>query len=139
MKILNGLLIIIITVTLAQSCNNTRRISSGRQKSEIHFGRTGGFTNIPEEYILNAKGNVLKMSGNESVKINDISGKKMKTIIKILDNIGFKHIEIYQPGNISYFIKVVTTEYQNSVTWNNLTPNDSLNYLFKELLTTIKP
>lgn len=137
--IINYLLLTVLILILAQSCNNTRRISSDRQTPEIYFGRTGGFTNIPVEYRLNEKGDVFKISGDESTKINDVSRKKMKMINKILNDLDFEHIQINEPGNISYFIRVNKSGYEKSVIWNDLTSHDSLKNLYKELLTTVNP
>ncbi|HBE42340.1 MAG TPA: hypothetical protein DDW27_14265 [Bacteroidales bacterium] len=110
-----------------------------RVKTEIHFGRTGGFTNIPVEYLINAKGEVLRISAFEPDTVNRIPVKRLKSIIRELKDIDFKHIELNDPGNMSYFIKVRTREYENSVTWNDLTPNDTLKDFYKKLIRTIKP
>jgi len=132
-------LLIMLVLAFTISCNNTRRISTSRLPFEVQFGRTGGFTNIPVEYKLNNKGDVFKISGTEMTKINDISRKRIKTIKELLNRIDFEHLKFCEPGNMSYNIKVITSDYENSVTWNDQTPDDILKNLYKELLTTIKP
>lgn len=132
-------LLITLVLVLTISCNNTRKISSARLPFEIQFGRIGGFTNIPVEYKLNNKGDVFKISGAEMTKINDISRKRIKTIKELLIRIDFEHLKFYEPGNMSYNIKVITSDYENSVTWNDQTPDDILKNLYKVLLTTLKP
>ena len=114
-------------------------MANKRVKTEIHFGRTGGFTNIPVEYLLNSKGEVLRLSANDPETVNLIPAKRLKSIIRELNRIDFKYIDLDDPGNISYFIKVRTPEYENSVTWNDLTPNDTLKNIYKKLLTTLRP
>jgi len=133
------ILILIFTLILIPACNNSRAMANKRVKTEIHFGRTGGFTNIPIEYSIDAKGLVRRISADEQDTINIISVKKMKSIIRNLKDIDFKDIDLNEPGNISYFIKVTTSKYENSVTWNDLTPNDTLKNIYEKLLTTLKP
>jgi len=139
MKTIYYLFLMVLILISDFSCNNARRIASDKPKPEIQFGRTGGFTNIPDEYIINEKGVVFKISGDESTKINDISKKRMKTIVKLINDLDFEHIEINEPGNISYFIRVITSEYENKVIWNDLSSNDPVKNLYKELQTTIIP
>jgi len=139
MELLEKALIIFLIMILPQSCYNTRRISGSRARTVIQFGRTGGFTNIPVEYSINAKGEVLRISASEPDTVNIIRVKRLRCLIRELNDIDFKHIELNDPGNISYFIKVRTRHYENSAIWNDLTPNDTLKNIYKKLITTIKP
>ena len=131
--------ILIPALILIPACNNTRAMANKRVKTEIHFGRTGGFTNIPVEYSINSNGEVFRMTANEPDTVNHIPVRKLKSIIRELKDIDFQHIELNNPGNISYFIKVMTPEYENIVRWNDLTPNDTLKNIYRKLLTTLKP
>lgn len=139
MDSLKGTVIIFLIMILAHSCDNTRRISQGTAEAVIHFGRTGGFTNIPDEYFITKKGKVFKTSGNGTTIINNIPVRKVKSIISKLEESGFDKIELNEPGNISYFIKVKTSEYEKSVIWNDMTQHDNLKNIYKELLMTLKP
>ena len=124
---------------MSQSCSNTQKASSDHPEPGIRFGRTGGFTNIPDEYLLNMKGEVFKITKDDSTRINNISRKKLKAIGKMLDAIDFEHLQINEPGNLSYFINVTGSGYQNTVTWNDRTSVNAVKNLYKELLTTLKP
>ena len=128
-----------LTLLLVPGCINSRTMSDKKVKTEIHFGRTGGFTNIPVEYLINAQGEVLKISASEPDTVNHIPAKRLRSILREFNDIDFKHIELNDPGNISYFIKVRTRQYENNVIWNDLTPNDTLKNIYKKLITTIKP
>jgi hypothetical protein len=138
MKPLNVFLLLILILTMALSCNSTRKISLAENMSEISFGRTGGFTNIPDEYRINEKGDVFKITGNELTKVNSLSRRRMKRIAGQFNGLDFDHCEINEPGNISYFIRVVTPDYEKRVIWNDLTSNDPLKDLYNELLKTLK-
>jgi hypothetical protein len=139
MKTIHGLLILVLILTMAQSCSNKVKTSSGSPQPGIQFGRTGGFTNIPDEYRINDKGQVFRITREGSTQINDISRKEMKSICKILDTIDFQHLQMNEPGNISYYIKVISSDYEKSVTWNDQTSNSPIKDLYKKLLATIKP
>jgi len=139
MKTKHGLLILVLILTMAQSCTSTVKTSSSTPQFGIQFGRTGGFTNIPDEYRINDKGQVFRITREGSTRINDISRKEMRSIRKILDTIDFEHLQLNEPGNISYFIKVISSDYEKSVTWNDKTSNSTLKDFYKKLLNTIKP
>jgi len=131
--------ILIPALILIPACNTSRAIANKRVKTEIHFGRTGGFTNIPIEYLLNSKGEVLRLSASNPETVNLLPSKRLRSILRELKRIDFQNIESDDPGNISYFIKVRTRKYENIVRWNDLTPNDTLKNIYKELLTTLRP
>lgn len=131
--------ILILSLILIPACNNSRAMANKRVKTEIHFGRTGGFTNIPVEYLINSKGEVLRLSASNPETVNLLTSKKLKSIMRELNRIDFKHIESDDPGNISYFIKVRTPKYENTVRWNDQTQNDTIKNIYKVLLTTLRP
>jgi len=139
MKIIHGSLVLVLFIAMAQSCCNTAKTSSGTPEPGIRFGKTGGFTNIPEEYLINDKGQVFKITREGSAQINDISGKEMKSIRKMMDTLDFENLQINEPGNISYYIKVISADHEKSATWNDKTSSSNLKDLYKKLLTTIKP
>lgn len=88
------------------------------EKAErIIFGRTGGFTNIPEQYVLFLNGRLFKMEYDSLVKITRVNGKKVDAIETSLTGMDFANMEINDPGNMTYFIRVIKKDFQNEVRW----------------------
>lgn len=133
------ILLIIGLLILTNSCNNLKKMCPDKTTFEIHFGKSGGFTNMQMEYKMCENGNIIKIQNDVSQKINTIKKNKINTIKNLLLDSDFEHLKIIEPGNITYFITVKTDKFKNTVKWNDLIINDSLKNLYKELLMTIKP
>ncbi len=130
--LISGVLILLI------SCVNTRKLMENHKTDRIYFGRRGGFTNIPEEYVLFEKGQVCKMQNDSLLRIQKIGSKQIKTIDSLLTGMNFKELILNDPGNITYFIKVVKQDYENELMWSDAVSDDTVSVLYKTLLSTIK-
>jgi hypothetical protein len=105
--------------------------------SRIYFGKRGGFTNIPDEYVLFEKGLLYKIRNDTLLRIHKISRTQLETIDSLLIVTDFKELNINEYGNITYFIKVVRNDYEKEATWSDISKVDSLKKLYNTLLTTI--
>ncbi|MBN2862497.1 MAG: hypothetical protein JXN62_05005 [Bacteroidales bacterium] len=112
---------------------------SEKDKFEIFFGKSGGFTNIPMEYKIDSSGDIYKIQNTDSLSAGSVSHRKIKKIREKLSELDFEHLEVDDPGNITYFIAIRTDTYHNTVRWNDQTANDLLKELYKELLKYLKP
>ena len=119
------------------SCYNSKN-ANDRSRFEIYFGKSGGFTNIPMEYVLNEDGRILKIQNDTTIEIQTITKKQMKEIKNLLNEIKFQDIEINEPGNITYYIRTYTKKYQNTVRWTDSSDNQKVKNLYLKLLTTLK-
>ena len=104
----------------------------------IYFGKRGGFTNIPLEYVLFENRHLFKIRNDSLLKIHRINRRQMETIDSLLVVSDFKMFSIYEYGNITYFIKVVRGDYEKEANWSDISEADSLKALYNTLLTTIK-
>ena len=125
-------------IILMVSCINTKKLINNYSIDRIYFGKSGGFTNIPMEYVLFEKGQLYKMKNDSLVKIRKISRKQLETIDSLLADLDFKQLSINEPGNITYFIKVVKREYEKEVNWSDSSDDNILKELYNILLATIK-
>jgi len=125
-------------IILMFSCINTKKLINNDSIDRIYFGKSGGFTNIPMEYVLFEKGQLYKMKNDSLVKIRKISRKQLETIDSLLADLDFKQLSINEPGNITYFIKVVKREYEKEVNWSDSSDDNILKELYNILLATIK-
>lgn len=104
----------------------------------IYFGKRGGFTNIPLEYVLFENGHIFKVINDSLLKIHRIDRRQMETIDSLLVVSDFKMLNIYEYGNITYFIKVVRGDYEKEANWSDISEADKMRELYNTLLTTIK-
>jgi len=104
----------------------------------IYFGKYGGFTNIPMEYVLFEKGQLYKIESDSLLKTCKISKKQIITIDSLLQEMDFRNLDVNDPGNITYHIRVVKTNYEKEVKWTDSSDQQKLKELYKTLLATIK-
>lgn len=124
-------------IILLFSCINSRKLMNNNDISRIYFGKRGGFTNIPDEYVLFEKGQLYKIRNDTLFRIHRISRTKLETIDSLLIVSDFKEVNINEYGNITYFIKVVRNDYEKEANWSDISKVDSLKKLYNTLITTI--
>ncbi len=120
------------------SCSNLKMKQSDNDAFRIRFGRSGGFTNIPLEYLLDGTGDIYKLQ-SDTLNAGSVSRRKMKKLTERLTELDFEHLDTNDPGNMTYFISVKTDTYDNTVKWNDQTDNEPLKELYKELLKHLNP
>jgi hypothetical protein len=134
----NELVVSLLSIFLIICCANPKKMMNNTSIDRIYFGKYGGFTNIPMEYVLFEKGQLYKMESDSLLKTSKISKKQINAIDSLLQEIDFQHFELNEPGNITYYIKVVKTGYEKEIKWTDTTVNEKLKKLYTTLLATIK-
>jgi len=115
-------------------------VSAGKtaKTDRISFGRTGGFTNMTVEYALFGNGKVYKVQDNDLKKVCRIKKELLSEIECSFNCSGFRDLVINEPGNMTYFIKVVKADYQNEVKWSDNDQNPQLKALYDSLMNIVK-
>jgi carbonic anhydrase len=126
-----------IILLMLFSCTHTQKTAGTERPFEIHFGHTGGFTNITVEFVVMENREVFRVQDGEVVRINKLRSKEMKEIRNMIDSIDFKNLVSEEPGNLNYYINLQSPEYKNSVQWSDPVKETPLNSLYRKLLTTI--
>lgn len=105
---------------------------------EIQFGSSGGFTGKTSEYVIKQDGQVYKISDDNLNLINLIENSEIENIKKQLSELDFENIQLNEKGNITYFIELHTSTYNNRIKWSDQTQNDSIKLFYKSLVKTLK-
>lgn len=125
-------------IILLFSCTNPKRLMDNSKINRIYFGKRGGFTNIPMEYVLFERGQLYKLENDSLSKFRRVTPDKIEKIDSLLNVTNFKDQEINDPGNITYFIRVVKQDYENEVKWCESSGQPGLVLIYQALLETIK-
>jgi hypothetical protein len=129
---------VIIALALLYSFAFSEKPMNGRDMDRICFGRTGGFTNMTIEYVLFENGKLCKMDNGKLVRIGRIKKEQADEIKCSLTCNGFRDLAINEPGNMTYFIRFISSEYQNEVKWSDNDRYPQLRALYDSLMETVK-
>ncbi|MBN1950344.1 MAG: hypothetical protein JW801_04020 [Bacteroidales bacterium] len=129
-------LIMAAAIILLCSCINTRQFAYTLKSPRIHFGKRGGFANIPLEYVLTEKGQLFKLENDSLLKIRKINSGQLDNINSLIGNTSFRDLSIKEPGNITYFIRVVRNDYENEVLWFDSSEMQGLAMIYSALMET---
>lgn len=130
--------IMIISLVLLYSFALPEKSVNVSKTDRISFGRTGGFTNMTVEYALFGNGKVYRVKDNDLVKVCRIKKELVSEIECSFKCSGFRDLVINEPGNMTYFIKVVKADYQNEVRWSDNDQNPQLKALYDSLMDIVK-
>jgi hypothetical protein len=130
--------IMIISLVLLYSFVLSEKPVNDSKTDRISFGRTGGFTNMTVEYALFGNGKVYRVKDNDLVKVCRIKKERVSEIECSINCNGFRDLAINEPGNMTYFIKVVKPNYQNEVRWSDNDQNLQLKALYDSLMDIVK-
>ncbi len=116
------------------SCMNTRQFADILKSPRIHFGKKGGFTNIPLEYVLTEKGHLFKLENDSLIRIRNVSLSRLDNISGMIESTNFRDLKLNHPGNITYYIRVVTEDYDNEVNWYDASDMQGLDMIYRALM-----
>ena len=120
------------------SCMSTEKLLTDKSQERIYFGKTGGFTNIPMEYVLIGKRHLFKIEHDSSVKVHKISGKQIKALDSLIAAINLEQFNLNEPGNITDHIKLVKSGSEKEIKWSDSSGNKQVKEFYNALLATIK-
>lgn len=120
------------------ACINPRKLMQNNEIGRITFGKSGGFTNIPMEYVLFDKGQLYRIKNDSLIRIRKISARELVKIDSLFSALNFRDHVLNEPGNLTYFIKAAGAGYKNEVKWSDSSDNDAIIEFYKSLLLLIK-
>jgi hypothetical protein len=119
------------------ACMSPAKIVSDTSLDRIYFGKSGGFTNIPMDYVLIDHSRVFKIEKDNYTAINKLNRKQAMDLDALIKSHGIDKLELNEPGNITYYIKIVKSGAAKEVKWNDNSKNNQVKDIYTALLTTI--
>lgn len=123
---------------LITACSSSKVNTSKEKFTEVRFGNYGGFSNLSTEYVITGDGQLSKVESNVNKPVKVVRKKVIREIDDKLKSIEFEKLQINDLGNMTYFIEVKTTEYENTVRWNDETQNIELLNTYRMLIEIIQ-
>lgn len=120
-------------------CTSGNRISYKNIGFEsIHFGRSGGFTNINDTYLLVNSGMVYKVAGGEFTGLRKLDKPELRRIGQDLEDLEIGSLDLTDRGNMTYFLKVKSEEGEEQVTWTDNTIHPGVKEFYQLLVSTLQ-
>jgi len=120
------------------ACSTSKNMVYKQTSSQIFFGNYGGFTNVKLEYVLNDDGNIFKIEKDSTFFIKKINREQLKDIQNSIDEDEFRKTQVNTPGNITYFVRLKTKEFENRVIWSDNGLNKPVEILYNKLFDLLK-
>jgi len=96
-------------------------------KNFIEIGSYGGFTGMQESYFLMPNGQRFfnnSMPGdtsfNNAIELEKTEAKAFKKVLKTLEKLDLEKLNLNEPGNMNYFIRLKQKKKEEIVLWSNM-------------------
>ncbi len=120
------------------ACKTAAPISTASQARMLQFGEGGGFTGTYEEYRLSENGELYRFqAASERWIVHRILDKTQAAQLFLqADESDMTGMDFYRPGNITYYIELLTENTHYRVTWGSPSafPPEKITSLYKALL-----
>ena len=131
------LLIVTLTILIV-GCKSAREVVYKPAGFHIEFGKSGGFTNVPMNYLINGDRKVFKHETDKYIYLKTISKQELANLKQILEKSEFSTLALNEPGNMTYFLKVKDNSYENNVQWNDQSDAESAKLIYHQLVELVK-
>lgn len=128
----------IILIMFLGACKSPELLLHDQKLDRIYFGRSGGFTNIPIEYVYFENGRLYKLDQERLKKIGNPGRKSYAALVNRMKLTEFDQINLNEPGNVTYHIRVVRSGIEKVVRWSDSSDNQAIKDLYNALLLTLK-
>lgn len=105
---------------------------------EISFGNFGGFTGLKNEYKIDNFGRITKFGPDTVLSEHNLSRKSLLEIHQAIKESGFDTLDVYQPGNMTRFIRLKKKNFTKTLFWTDESEIPELNKLYQMLNEQLK-
>lgn len=119
------------------SCMSPEKLLNDTTVNKLYFGKFGGFTNIPMEYVLVNNKHVFKIENNKYTHHVKLSGLQRQQIMSLIDDAGIQDLQLNEPGNMTYYIRMTSATSEHEIKWTDQTQNSKVKDLYKALISTV--
>jgi hypothetical protein len=127
-------------VIISSSCKSNKYTPENPSPSAVYFGSGGGFTGAVTEYLLCENGQMFVNNSLEDKwkKLESISKKEANELFENTLLLDWKTLELNDPGNFSYFIRLKNREVDKKIVWGGSAPPADIQLLYTKLNLAIR-
>ena len=119
------------------SCMNPEKLLKNTSAERLYFGKSGGFTNIPMAYVLIDHSIIFKIDQDTYTAVKKLKKTQIRQLHDMMNEIHLETLQLNEPGNMTYYLKISKTGLENEVKWTDNSKNESVRKIYNTLLSFI--
>ena len=124
---------------VAASCISPEKLLNKSSSQKIFFGKYGGFTNIPVEYVLLNNRFLFKIEDQKYIRTAKIQSKQSEEIQSYIKAAGLPGLQLNEPGNMTYYIRIQSEGTDREIKWTDQSQYPEVWKLYKALNSLVNP
>jgi len=124
-------------IMTALSCVSPEKLLNNKSAERLYFGKYGGFTNIPMEYVLIDNAHVYKKENDTFTHVIKLTRPQVQQLEALLKDLDIYKLDLNEPGNMTYYIRLSNVGTEKEIKWTDQTENSRVKELYKALLSTV--
>jgi len=133
--------LLLFTFILLMACNGSKYTPTDYPNETITFGYSGGIANMTTEYSLLSNGQLFKKIDAENFEaLPKVKSQQCDQLFKNIDFLGFKTMNLKDPGNKTNFIRIKDKGGVSEIAWGGTleTPSNEVKVFFSTLMNLVK-
>jgi hypothetical protein len=123
---------------IISSCTSPQKLINDKTAERIFFGNYGGFTNSSVDYILIDNAMIFKSDKNDLTPVVKLNRQQTRSIQELVSKTGIEKLELNEPGNMTYYIRVVKPGLEKEIKWSGTSVNPDVTDLYNSLMSLLK-
>ena len=120
------------------SCMTPEKVLKDSSADRLYFGKFGGFTNIPTAYVLIDESRIFKIDENSFTAVRKLKKAEIKEIQELINDIHLDTLQLNEPGNMTYYLRLTKTGAENEIKWTDNSKNESVKKIYTTLMSYLK-
>lgn len=113
---------LILSTLCVFSCKTSEYTPESFEGKMLIVGNEGGFAGTTNEYYVFENGQLFSYNSRQSTKVQlkPIDKKTVKQMFANYDNLGFSSMELEDPGNMTYYLKMESGDKKHQIRWGGV-------------------
>ena len=133
-------IVVFLPFLMAASCQTPSFTLQDYTGKRLILGNGGGFTGHYTEYILFENGQLFKKTTLDGtiMELSRMNRELTGQIFSNFDILGLSEIKLHDPGNMNYYISVITNGAEQKLLWNTDSDEEKIRSARLFYLTALK-
>jgi hypothetical protein len=125
-------------IMIVLSCMSPEKIFNNPDAEKLYFGNFGGFSNQSMDYVLIDHSRIFKIEQNDFSMVTRLDKHQVGELNELLQSVDIERMELNEPGNMTYYIRLVKPGLEKEIKWSDQTQYPQVNQLYHALLANVK-